>query len=314
MSNRVIKDSILTSQSMARLSAEAERHFFRLILLKDDWGCMEATAGFVKGHCYSYHETMTLDKIITLHNELEQNGDLRFWQDGDRYYGIFIGHEKHDNRYGVTASGKQTRHRRKTPEPPKDILSHNYKAIFCKSLQIITDNNTWEKQVSYPVPEPVPNPEPKHKKELKPLTAKEPPSFNAVKYFMDKYLEIRQTKYIMTDSKAEAGILTTLYKKTGVDEFKRGLEVFLKSNDKFHTGGFTSYNFAKHINIWLAVEVKPQARIDGVDPNAPIPSSQGGKYRILNNDDDTWEYTKEQWEDAVKRLTKQYGKLEIRHD
>jgi hypothetical protein len=148
----------------------------------------------------------------------------------------------------------------------------------------------------------------KKEKETKPLTAKEPQSFNAVKYFFDKYLEYRQVKYVMTDNKAEAGILTTLCKKTGEDEYKRAIEAFHKSTDKFHTGGWTSYNLAKHINIWLAVVIDPNAdnRIFLVKNN---------HYYVLNEGNDSMMYVKEEWEkDIVKFENKNGKKAVIRYE
>ncbi len=145
-------------------------------------------------------------------------------------------------------------------------------------------------------------------KDLKSGAINPAPSFNAVKYFFDKYLEYRQVKYVMTDNKAEAGILTTLCKKTGEDEYKRAIEAFHKSTDKFHTGGWTSYNLAKHINIWLAVVIDPNAdnRIFLVKNN---------HYYVLNEGNDSMMYVKEEWEkDIVKFENKNGKKAVIRYE
>jgi hypothetical protein len=172
MPSRVIKESFLTSRSIARLSTAAENHFIRLTLLKDDWGCFEATPEFVKGHCYTYHANITPDNIYIFNAELETNGDIRYWEQDDRIYGVFINHDKHTTHYSVSESGEPTRHRRKTPEPPKSIFTKEYKPVFSininKPADLITGNNTSKQPVSNPVPNPVlvPNPNPVPKKEL----------------------------------------------------------------------------------------------------------------------------------------------------
>ena len=198
-----------------------------------------------------------------------------------------------------------------------DLLTTSYStetekiSLFCKKMQQIKDNYHKDlqgscKKLGYKSKEVEVDKE--IDKEPKPLTAKEPPSFNAVKYFFDKYLEYRQVKYVMTDNKAEAGILTTLCKKTGEDEYKRAIEAFHKSTDKFHTGGWTSYNLAKHINIWLAVVIDPNAdnRIFLVKNN---------HYYVLNEGNDSMMYVKEEWEkDIVKFENKNGKKAVIRYE
>jgi hypothetical protein len=208
---------------MARLSADGERHFVRLLLLKDDWGCFEATPGFIRGHCYPYHNITSL-QIITYHNELENNGDLRFWQVEDRYYGLFCTHEKYFNNYGVSDKGEQTRHRRKTPEPPKSIFNKEYNAVF-------SNHNTSLQIGSIPVPVPalVPVLIKDKNKPREPVGS----GFNAYGYFLNQYKNKRGIDYLSTNVKKEAPIVNNIFLKVGEEKFKAAIDRLHASDDKF---------------------------------------------------------------------------------
>jgi len=122
MPNRIIKDSIWTSPNFNRLSVFAERHFYRLLMLADDWGCFQSVPAVIKGICYPLQENVTISDIQAWNEELETKDILRTWQNGDRQYSIFKAFDKHNSKYAVSNDGKPTRHRRKTPIPPQDIL------------------------------------------------------------------------------------------------------------------------------------------------------------------------------------------------
>lgn len=52
MPNRIIKESICTSENINRLSCEAEVLFYRLIVKADDFGCYHGNVKIIKGACY----------------------------------------------------------------------------------------------------------------------------------------------------------------------------------------------------------------------------------------------------------------------
>lgn len=122
MPNRIIKESILTSSTMASLSAEAERHFYRLLLLADDYGCLESTDRVVWGKCYAVHEGVDPSDVRRWTDELETAGVISQWRDDGRVFARFRTFDKHNSAYCVTDNGKRTRHRRKTPRPPDDLF------------------------------------------------------------------------------------------------------------------------------------------------------------------------------------------------
>lgn len=48
MPSRIIKESICTSETLAALSAEAERLFYRIIVKCDDYGCYYGSVQIIK--------------------------------------------------------------------------------------------------------------------------------------------------------------------------------------------------------------------------------------------------------------------------
>ncbi len=132
---------------MNRLSAEAERHWYRLLLLADDHGCLEATPAIVRGKCYALQLDKVSDSDIAIwQNDLGTAKILGYWIYEMRIYGVFLTFDKHNTRYSVTEEGKTTRHRRKTPKPPdaKEL---------CQSLPVLATT-----LCPLPITNPNPNP------------------------------------------------------------------------------------------------------------------------------------------------------------
>lgn len=117
MPNRIIKESILTSPTMANLSPAGERHFYRCLLRSDDWGCFECTPAVLSGTCYCHHKGAGPAAVERWTKELEAVGMIRRWEDNGRQFAVFTSFDHH-NKFGVTDNGKPTRHRPKTPTPP----------------------------------------------------------------------------------------------------------------------------------------------------------------------------------------------------
>lgn len=140
MANRIIKDSILTSPNFNRLSVHAERHFYRILMLTDDYGCFEATPDVVRGKCYPLQfRQISAKDVERWQNELGEKGILLFWIDDGRVFGIFRSFDKHNAKYAVTSDGKPTRRARKTPIPPDS------EAGFCQSLPSFAEIASFEK-------------------------------------------------------------------------------------------------------------------------------------------------------------------------
>ncbi len=114
MPNRVIKESIWTSPNLNRLSALAERHFYRILLLPDDFGCCELTPAVVKGKCYPLQPKVTIKDMESWQRELEEEKLIIQWSQNGREYGIFVSFSRHQR---IRAT-----HHRRTPEPPKEVM------------------------------------------------------------------------------------------------------------------------------------------------------------------------------------------------
>lgn len=166
--NRVIKDSIWTSPSLAKLPLLDQLHWPRWLLQGDDWGCFEAGAGIIKGLVYPEIDEVDRAEVERLKDVYYYSGMIFFWHDGDREYGFFASHVNHQfcNATHVDGtSGKQVRHRRKTPEPPEKLLKR-YLNCFSNKNQIdrgkLERLRTFKYKYRIPNPIPIPKPNPKH--------------------------------------------------------------------------------------------------------------------------------------------------------
>jgi len=116
MANRYIKDSIWTSVNFNKLSVEAERHFVRILVAVDDWGCLEITPLVIKGRCYPLKTDITEAEIETWNKEMIECEILREWVDNGREYAMFLKFDDHNEAL--------EKHDPKTPCPPW-LLMHD---------------------------------------------------------------------------------------------------------------------------------------------------------------------------------------------
>jgi len=110
MANRYIKDSIWTSENMNMLSVYAERHFERILLATDDWGCLEISPLILKGKCYPLKTDITPEQIADWNKELIKYEIIRDWVINNRQYAKFVKFEDHNEAL--------EKHDPKTPCPP----------------------------------------------------------------------------------------------------------------------------------------------------------------------------------------------------
>jgi hypothetical protein len=78
---------------------------------------------------------------------------LFLWMDGERTYGFWTGWDDHNycNATAVGEDGKQEKHRRKTPEPPQELLAQ-YVSHFKNKLEQV--------RTKFSIPNPIPIPIP----------------------------------------------------------------------------------------------------------------------------------------------------------
>ena len=109
MPNRIIKESICTSPTIDRLSVEAERFFYRLIVKCDDYGLYYGDERILLGACFPLRVSeIKCDQVRSWLSELETVGLIIRYQVDDRVYISFTSWADHQN---IRAK------RRKYPEP-----------------------------------------------------------------------------------------------------------------------------------------------------------------------------------------------------
>lgn len=97
MPNRLLRDSIRTSPTLAALSFAAECLFYRLLTACDDFGCFEADPRVVKGACMPTRD-VTIHEVGTWLGELAASGLIHQYEVDDRCYLQFVRFEKHNRR------------------------------------------------------------------------------------------------------------------------------------------------------------------------------------------------------------------------
>lgn len=162
MPNRVIKDSIWTSPTLADLSDFAQDQFPRWLLMADDWGCFDANSKVIKGLCYPLRDRVTSARIDDIKKEYYNAGLFFLWIEGGHEWGYFVSWDSHHNfcnKTNVDDGGKNQKHRRKTPAPPPAELNQ-YLQQYTKSWNILGQIRTTKNEILNP------NPNPNHLKSL----------------------------------------------------------------------------------------------------------------------------------------------------
>jgi hypothetical protein len=110
--NRIIKESIGASETLAFVTADEERHFWRLVVQADDFGRFDARPHVIRSRAYS----AMLDQVDEDESErrtlvlAQESVDLiRLYSADGRRYGYFSTWDKHQRGRATTS---------KWPEPP----------------------------------------------------------------------------------------------------------------------------------------------------------------------------------------------------
>ena len=87
MANRIIKDSILTSETVGGLDDLTWRVFVSLIVLADDFGRGKANPAIIRGQAFPLREDVTAEQIRESLNRLAEVGALIFYKaEGGVYF------------------------------------------------------------------------------------------------------------------------------------------------------------------------------------------------------------------------------------
>ena len=96
MPNRIIRESALTSTTLDSLSDGAERFFFRLTLVADDFGRFDADPRVLLAKCFPLKVTrLKLERITKWWLELIECGAVKAYRVDCRMYGYFPAWSKH---------------------------------------------------------------------------------------------------------------------------------------------------------------------------------------------------------------------------
>lgn len=146
MPSRIIKESICTSETLAALSAEAERLFYRIIVKCDDYGCYYGSRQIIKNTCFPLIASCISDEeFYNAIGELEAAKLIEFYTVNNREY----------LRVVTWANHQQIRSKKpKFPQPIQSVLpdekpEEQQKEIDLKKVheneitksQIVEENN-----------------------------------------------------------------------------------------------------------------------------------------------------------------------------
>ena len=81
MPNRIIKESVCSSDSIDHLSIEAERLFYRIIVNCDDYGVLDARLPIIKSKCFPLKSfAITDNQLESWLLELETQNMIFFYE------------------------------------------------------------------------------------------------------------------------------------------------------------------------------------------------------------------------------------------
>jgi len=89
MPNRLLKEGIVDSDRINSLSAQAEVFFYRLLVVSDDFGCMDARTSILRARCFPLRDNVSSDHINKWIAELlEQKLLISYTCEGQPYVQI----------------------------------------------------------------------------------------------------------------------------------------------------------------------------------------------------------------------------------
>ncbi len=126
MPNRIIKESILTSDTLAELSWFEQNVFFRLIVLCDDYGRTDARAAVIKGSAFALYSGVTEKQVQDAIIKLSTVGIANLYEVGGRPYLQLCAWAKHQ-----TIRAKRSKY----PEPPLKCDTTQESENICMQMQ-----------------------------------------------------------------------------------------------------------------------------------------------------------------------------------
>jgi len=160
MPNRIIKESIRTSTTLAQISAHAERLFYRLLTTTDDYGLFMADSSIIKGSCFPLHSGVDTGSIEIWLKELSENNIIQLYSAGERKYGKFTTFMEHnrlraktpkyplpeDARCHMTARDNTCQHMSVYSESESESEKNNIRNVKSRDLTTATTTTDKSKQ------------------------------------------------------------------------------------------------------------------------------------------------------------------------
>ena len=144
MPNRIIKDSIHTSETCDAMTDFQFRLWINLITYVDDYGRGDARAAVIKGTCFPLRERLTNKDIDAGLTALAGLGCISLYMVDGKPYLYFPTWEKHQS-----VRNKKSRF----PEPPDDLQADDFNCMQSPAnVPVIQSNPN-----PYPNPYPYPN-------------------------------------------------------------------------------------------------------------------------------------------------------------
>lgn len=159
MPNRIIKESICSSEKLAALSDFEFRLWIGLITQADDAGRGDARPAIIKGHIFPFRERLSIKDIDAALQELAAKGCVSLYKVDGKPYFLFPGWVKHQRVRDCKP---------KFPEPPENGALDTFAAdcgelpASCPQIAAIIQSN--------------PNPNPIRKKGYALRASPRPPS------------------------------------------------------------------------------------------------------------------------------------------
>lgn len=131
MPNRIIKESICTSDTINQLTEAQEVFFYRLMVQCDDFGRFDGRPAIIRAKCFPLRvDTITIDHIERMLIALVRAGLIYFYPADGSHYLQLTKWDKHQSRRAVNS---------KYPNPP---------AGYNPCKQVISDDITFQQMIA----------------------------------------------------------------------------------------------------------------------------------------------------------------------
>ena len=152
MPNRILKESITTSDTINELTPEEEVFFYRLLVVCDDYGRMDARPSILRAKCYPLKlDSVSEDDIKSWLNKLVKVGLIKLYIGSDnKQYLQVVTWDKH----------QQVRAKRSKYPEPVEYIEGNDRSNNADDSNMISSDIKCNQMNAYVPENPNPNPNP----------------------------------------------------------------------------------------------------------------------------------------------------------